>query len=98
MSIASREKDIDHLARRDEVNGVAVALGILAQRSEELAHRRAKESVGVARIHPVAVQFDENPVRTTLDSDGRSAPEPQTIHRGRTRGRELAVFDSRYRP
>src|SRR5215813_11683089 len=51
--IASGEKDVCHLARRDEVHGVTVARGTFGQRFEELVHRMTQKSSGITGIHPV---------------------------------------------
>src|SRR5262249_46119937 len=73
-TITSREEDVHHFASRHEVDGVPSAASFAKQIPEELLHGGAGERGGVTRVHAMAMELHEDPIRPAFDSHGCSEP------------------------
>jgi hypothetical protein len=95
ISVAGSQSDIHHLARGYEVHQILILpLWPADQLAKELLDRRSQHSLLVARIHAMAVQLDEEPLGTSMDSDRCLLPESKTFHCGRVSCCQLAILNA----
>src|SRR5215471_8082928 len=80
LSFARCQDNVNHLSSgyemRDEFPGCVQCYKL----PQESQHRPSQKSIRVTRIHPVTVQFHENPVWLVLNRDGGLHPQPTSAH------------------
>src|SRR5262245_9693660 len=97
-TVTSREENVHHLASRHEVHSVPSAASFPKQILEELLHGRAGERSGITRVHAMAMELYEDPIRPAFDGHGCSEPQTNAIERRGAGAREFGIFDARDRP
>src|ERR1700694_1662177 len=75
-SVACSQDNFHHLARRGEMQDLPPLSRSLDKFSQKLPHRRSENRGFLCRIHAVAVQLNEQPVRTSAYSNPCLLPQP----------------------
>ncbi len=78
------------------MNHLAAFLRAFQQLRQKLLHGRARYSLLLRQIHAVAMQFDEEPVRSSRDRNRSFLPEFQTPQAGRIAADQRCILDSNY--
>ena len=94
--ITGSEDDIDHLSRGNKVYRFSTMFCAFDEVSQKGAQRLAEAHRLLFRVHAVAMQFDEEPVRATIDSDSSLLPERETPNRGWVRGSQRTVLNTKH--
>src|SRR5260370_41673117 len=76
----------------------ALDVRVVDQLREEPLPRSPEHRRLVPRIHPMAMEFDEDPVGSILNRHGRPTPEPQAVHGRRVERPPPPPFETRAGP
>ena len=92
--VASRQSDVGHFARGNEMHCFPPVSSSLDHFQQELLRRRTEQNLGIARIHTMRIQFNEHPVGAALNGNARTLPQLQATQRRRIGGRQCSVFNA----